>query len=145
MMGDRSADGETLARRTVPPAGPHAGPLGRGEEDAPAPAPPQPFRLAGLEQARLERAAARGTVPVDDCVMVRWAHGGEWDPPYRIISIMSILKVARMGHPVLRAGARPLERSEIGQPRFQALIDDMIETMVEYRGVGLAAPHVYPP
>ena len=56
---------------------------------------------------------------------------------------MSILKVARMGHPMLRAVARPLERSEIGQPRFQALIDDMIETMVEYRGVGLAAPQVH--
>jgi peptide deformylase len=56
---------------------------------------------------------------------------------------MSILKVARMGHPVLRAKARPLERGEIASPLLQKLIDDMIETMVEYRGVGLAAPQVH--
>jgi peptide deformylase len=56
---------------------------------------------------------------------------------------MSILKVARMGHPVLRACARPLERQEIKSPRVQTLIDDMIDTMLEYRGVGLAAPQVH--
>jgi peptide deformylase len=56
---------------------------------------------------------------------------------------MSILKVARMGHPVLRACARPLERQEIKSARVQMLIDDMIETMLEYRGVGLAAPQVH--
>jgi peptide deformylase len=56
---------------------------------------------------------------------------------------MSILKVARMGHPVLRARARAIERSELKTPVVQKLIDDMIETMAEYRGVGLAAPQVY--
>src|ERR1700730_11261510 len=56
---------------------------------------------------------------------------------------MSILRVARMGHPVLRAKARALERAEIRRPAFQHLIDDMIETMDEYRGVGLAAPQVH--
>jgi peptide deformylase len=56
---------------------------------------------------------------------------------------MSILKVARMGHPVLRAKARPVERADIGSPKIQQLIDDMIETMVEYHGVGLAAPQVH--
>jgi peptide deformylase len=56
---------------------------------------------------------------------------------------MSILKVARMGHPVLRAVARPLEKAEIASPALQRLIDDMIETMVEYHGVGLAAPQVH--
>jgi peptide deformylase len=56
---------------------------------------------------------------------------------------MSILKVARMGHPVLRAKARPLERSEIRSAPIQTLIDDMIETMAEYHGVGLAAPQVH--
>jgi peptide deformylase len=56
---------------------------------------------------------------------------------------MSILKVARMGHPVLRACARPLERQEIKSARVQTLIDDMIDTMLEYRGVGLAAPQVH--
>jgi len=56
---------------------------------------------------------------------------------------MSILKVARMGHPVLRAKARGIERGHITQPETQRLIDDMIETMVEYHGVGLAAPQVH--
>jgi peptide deformylase len=56
---------------------------------------------------------------------------------------MAILKVARMGHPVLRTPARPLERAEIKSPAIQTLIDNMIETMVEYRGVGLAGPQVH--
>jgi peptide deformylase len=56
---------------------------------------------------------------------------------------MSILKVARMGHPVLRAKARPLEKAEIRGAVIQKLIDDMIDTMEEYHGVGLAAPQVH--
>jgi peptide deformylase len=56
---------------------------------------------------------------------------------------MSILKVARMGHPVLRAKARPLEKAEIRGAVIQKLIDDMIDTMIEYHGVGLAAPQVH--
>ena len=48
-----------------------------------------------------------------------------------------------MGHPVLRARARAVDRSTLRQPLFQKLIDDMIETMVEYHGVGLAAPQVH--
>ena len=49
---------------------------------------------------------------------------------------MSILKVARMGHPVLRAKARPLDPARSSRSRVQKLIDDMIETMQEYHGVG---------
>lgn len=56
---------------------------------------------------------------------------------------MSILKVARMGHPVLRRPARPVEADEVAQPWFQKLVDDMIDTMKEYHGVGLAAPQVH--
>ena len=56
---------------------------------------------------------------------------------------MSILKVARMGHPVLRTAARALDAGEIKSPRIQQLIDDMFETMTEYQGVGLAAPQVH--
>jgi peptide deformylase len=55
---------------------------------------------------------------------------------------MSILKIARMGHPALRVKARAIERADIRGPAVQKLIDDMIETMIEYRGVGLAAPQV---
>ena len=56
---------------------------------------------------------------------------------------MSILKVARMGHPVLRTRAKPIDPADIKSPRFQQLIDDMFETMQEYQGVGLAAPQVH--
>lgn len=56
---------------------------------------------------------------------------------------MSILKVARMGHPVLRQPARPIVPKELKTVLLQKLIDDMIETMDEYSGVGLAAPQVH--
>ncbi len=56
---------------------------------------------------------------------------------------MSILKVARMGHPVLRASARTLEKAEIEKAAIQRLIDDMFDTMHEYQGIGLAAPQVH--
>jgi peptide deformylase len=48
-----------------------------------------------------------------------------------------------MGHPVLRQRGRPLESVELRSPRMQKLIDDMIDTMREYSGVGLAAPQVH--
>ena len=48
-----------------------------------------------------------------------------------------------MGHPVLRERARPVDTSELKDPLFQKLIDDMVETMHEYHGVGLAAPQVH--
>jgi peptide deformylase len=56
---------------------------------------------------------------------------------------MSILKVARMGHPVLREAARPVDKTAFRDPLFQKLIDDMIDTMHEYRGVGLAGPQIH--
>lgn len=56
---------------------------------------------------------------------------------------MSILKIARLGHPVLRTLARPLEENQIKGQVIQELIDDMIETMHEYQGIGLAAPQIH--
>jgi peptide deformylase len=56
---------------------------------------------------------------------------------------MSILKVARMGHPVLRTPGRAIDPGDVKSPRIQQLIDDMFETMTEYQGVGLAAPQVH--
>jgi peptide deformylase len=56
---------------------------------------------------------------------------------------MSILKVARMGNPVLRTPARAIDPGEVKSPRIQRLIDDMFETMTEYQGVGLAAPQIH--
>ena len=58
---------------------------------------------------------------------------------------MSILKVARMGHPVLREVAEEVDPTTVRSPAFQKLIDDMIETMVEYDGIGLAAPQIHEP
>jgi peptide deformylase len=56
---------------------------------------------------------------------------------------MSILKVARIAHPVLRWPAKPVPKAAFKEPLFQKLIDDMRETMYEYEGVGLAAPQVH--
>jgi len=58
---------------------------------------------------------------------------------------MSILKVARLGHPVLRNVAKDLVPKEISTRETQRLIDNMIETMKEYDGVGLAAVQVHVP
>src|ERR1700704_433139 len=56
---------------------------------------------------------------------------------------MSILKVSCLGHPVLREKSRPLTAEFLARPSTQTLIDNMIETMIEYHGVGLAAPQVH--
>lgn len=58
---------------------------------------------------------------------------------------MAILKVARLGHPVLRETCKPIDPKAITGPDVQRLIRDMFETMVEYNGVGLAAPQVHHP
>ncbi|MEA1650437.1 peptide deformylase [Nitrospirillum sp. BR 11164] len=54
---------------------------------------------------------------------------------------MAILKIARMGHPVLRRPAVPVEEPIPAVVR--QLAQDMIETMVDSSGVGLAAPQVH--
>jgi peptide deformylase len=54
-----------------------------------------------------------------------------------------ILKVARLGHPVLRKVAAPIPIDQITTPAVQRFIDDLIETMYEYDGAGLAAPQVH--
>ncbi len=56
-----------------------------------------------------------------------------------------ILKVARLGYPSLRIAARPVPPERIRTNDFQKLIDDMVETMHEYSGVGVAAPQVHLP
>jgi peptide deformylase len=54
---------------------------------------------------------------------------------------MALLKIARMGHPVLRATAKPVE--DPTAPWVRRLVDDMIETMEDAGGTGLAAPQVH--
>lgn len=56
---------------------------------------------------------------------------------------MAILKVAHLGNPILRKVAEPVPPEAIGAPEIQAFIDDLIETMIEYDGAGLAAPQVH--
>ncbi len=56
---------------------------------------------------------------------------------------MAILKVARLGNPVLRTPARQVPAEAVRQPDFQRFIDDMVVTMREYQGVGLAAVQVH--
>jgi len=54
---------------------------------------------------------------------------------------MAILKIARMGHPVLLAKAQPVE--DVLAPEVQALLGDMAETLYDAGGVGLAAPQIF--
>jgi peptide deformylase len=56
---------------------------------------------------------------------------------------MAILKIARMGHPVLRGRAQPV--ADPTAPEIRRLIEDMLETMDDADGVGLAAPQVHVP
>src|SRR5918998_6773945 len=56
---------------------------------------------------------------------------------------MSILKVARLGHPVLRTVAEPISDDELQSDATRQFISDMVETMKEYDGVGLAADQVH--
>jgi peptide deformylase len=55
---------------------------------------------------------------------------------------MAILKVAKLGNPVLRKVAEPVLAEEIQTPALQQFLDDMLETMAAEEGIGLAAPQV---
>jgi peptide deformylase len=56
---------------------------------------------------------------------------------------VAILRVAQLGHPILRQVAAPVKPEDLSSPEFQRLCDDMLETMDEYDGAGLAAPQVH--
>ena len=56
---------------------------------------------------------------------------------------MAILKIARMGHPVLLQRAQPI--SDPGAEQIRSLVADMTETMLDAEGIGLAAPQVHRP
>lgn len=56
---------------------------------------------------------------------------------------VAIRKIAQMGEPVLRRVADPVSVEDLKSPRIQTLIDDMIDTMHDADGAGLAAPQVY--
>jgi len=58
---------------------------------------------------------------------------------------MAVRRIVRMGHPVLRRPALPLTPEEIGSDAVQRLVADMIDTLHDYGGIGLAAPQVGEP
>lgn len=55
---------------------------------------------------------------------------------------MALLTIAKLGNPVLRQVAAAVDLDEIGSRAFQQFIDDMLETMYQADGIGLAAPQV---
>jgi peptide deformylase len=56
---------------------------------------------------------------------------------------MAILKVSHLGNPVLRKTAAQVDPAELETPELQRFLDDMVDTMREYDGIGLAAPQVH--
>ena len=60
-----------------------------------------------------------------------------------IFRAMAILKIARMGHPVLSLPAKAV--SDPLAPEIRRLVNDMVETMIDANGAGLAAPQVHVP
>jgi peptide deformylase len=56
---------------------------------------------------------------------------------------MAILKIARMGHPVLAQTAQAV--ADPRHPEIRRLVNDMVETMIDANGAGLAAPQVHIP
>lgn len=82
--------------------------------------------------------------------MPRWANMKTHQTLLIIFSLLlsltstaaSKLEIIKIGHPTLRANAEEVNFASITDPEFQKLIDDMIETMGDAGGVGLAAPQV---
>ena len=58
---------------------------------------------------------------------------------------MAIRKIATLGHPVLREVARELTVEELRSAKVQTFIDDLVDTMHDANGAGLAANQVYEP
>lgn len=55
---------------------------------------------------------------------------------------MAVLPIVRLGHPALRTPAEPVDAARLGSPEMRRLVADMVDTMREADGVGLAAPQV---
>ena len=55
---------------------------------------------------------------------------------------MPVRPIVRLGHPALRSPAQPLPPARIMDPEIQTLIDEMVETMLDAHGVGIAAPQL---
>ena len=58
---------------------------------------------------------------------------------------MAVRRIIRMGHPTLRNRARELTTEELASPAIRTLVDDMVDTLEDYGGIGLAAPQIDEP
>jgi peptide deformylase len=58
---------------------------------------------------------------------------------------MAVRKIIRMGHPMLREPAQPLSREHLESSWFERLVGDMVDTLHDYGGIGLAAPQIAEP
>ena len=58
---------------------------------------------------------------------------------------MPLLKIARLGHPLIRKGAESVSEEDLNSQGTQQFIDDLVETMRDANGVGIAAPQVHTP
>ncbi|NND55370.1 MAG: peptide deformylase [Gammaproteobacteria bacterium] len=55
---------------------------------------------------------------------------------------MAVRRILRMGHPLLRQVSRRLEPGDLSDPALRGLLDDMVDTLHDYGGIGLAAPQI---
>ena len=60
----------------------------------------------------------------------------------RSFVVVAVREVLQIGHPTLRIGARPVDPEELASPAIQTLIDDLIDTMHDAHGAGIAANQV---
>ena len=58
------------------------------------------------------------------------------------VRAMSVRKIIKMGHPTLRQRAKSLQNRDLTKARFKNLLSDMVDTLRDYGGVGLAAPQI---
>ena len=56
---------------------------------------------------------------------------------------MALLKIAKLGHPKIRIGAELVSPEELHSPDIQKFIQDLVDTMRDVHGVGIAAPQVH--
>lgn len=75
--------------------------------------------------------------------MRRWRRRFTAGTAAHILAAMAILKIARMGHPVLRGVATAV--ADPAAPEIKRLVADMVETLIDIGGAGLAAPQVHVP
>ena len=59
-----------------------------------------------------------------------------------LVRAMPVRKIIKMGHPTLRQRAKSLQKRDLTKPRFKNLLTDMVDTLRDYGGVGLAAPQI---